>query len=102
MEIEEKIRQIFKDAERFFIEEDLKELGFERWAVTLIPNNTGLENADYLHDPWTREPLRVQWDEEIWVRQIKQGDDWIITHVLLVDWINCHYVLLKRISDGDF
>ena len=84
-----------------FMEQILTDAGFERWAVTLIPNNRGVEGADYLTDPWTGEELRVQWDEQIWVRQVKKGEHWKITHVLIVNGIDCCWILFTRDLSGD-
>lgn len=84
-----------------YTEEILESVGFERWAVTLVPDNEDVPRADYLTDPWTGKKLMVQWDEQIWVRQVKKGDGWKITHVLLLDAINCHWVLFRREADGD-
>ena len=84
-----------------YTEDILRKAGFERWAVTLIPDNPNVPGADYVKDPQTGENLMIQWDEQIWVRQTKTGETWRISHVLIINAIDCCWILFKREADGE-
>ena len=100
--IDKEIERIFGQEDRALIEISLKAIGFEKWACTFLPEEERkYEHCQYVVDPLTGELFRIQWDEEIWVRQIRVGENYRITHVILVDWINLHYVVLKRAWAGE-